>query len=90
MVNLAWALVLALALLTSSCAIAPMAATTTSMVATGRGVGDHALGYVADQDCSMLRVLDARDICHKYRSRYEDEYTVLDDIFYWWPSNFDR
>jgi len=88
MVNLAWALVLAL--LTSSCAIVPMAATTTSMVATGRGVGDHALGYAADQDCSMLRVLEARDICHKYRSRYEDEYTVLDDIFYWWPSKFDK
>jgi hypothetical protein len=85
--NLVWALVLAL--FTSSCAVAPMVGATT-MLATGRGVGDHALGYAVSQDCNMIRILDSRDICHKYRSRYEDEYTVIDDIFYWWPSNFDR
>jgi hypothetical protein len=74
----------------TGCAVVPVAAGSVSLVATGRGVSDHALGYVVDQDCNMARVLDGRDICHKYRSRYEDEYTVFDDIFYWWPSNFDR
>jgi len=86
-VNLAWALLLSLL---AGCAAVPMAAGTVSLVATGRGVGDNLVSYTVYQDCNTFRVLQGRDICHEYRSRYEDEYTVLDDIFYWWPSNFDR
>jgi len=68
----------------SGCTVVPIAAGTVSVVATGRGVSDHAISYATDQDCNMVRILNKRDICHQHRVRFDDEYTVLDDIFYWW------
>ena len=31
--------------------------------ATGKGPADHALSYVAERDCSTLRIIDGRKIC---------------------------
>ena len=33
------------------------------MGATGKGPADHALSYVAERDCSTLRVIEGRKIC---------------------------
>ena len=59
-------LLLSVVVLQGCAVVAEYPLTTASLAvmgATGKGPADHALSYVAERDCSTLRVIEGRKIC---------------------------
>lgn len=66
-------------LLLTGCGLPPVvtaisfAADGVSYASSGRSVTDHAVSVAADQDCALLRVVDGKPICRKFRKGEETE-----------------
>jgi hypothetical protein len=52
---------------------AKLSADALSGAATGKTITDHAISYVADQDCTLFNLLDSKPMCVEYGSKQKVE-----------------
>lgn len=52
---------------------AKLGADAVSGAATGKTITDHAISYVADQDCTLFNIFESKPVCEEYGSRKKPE-----------------